>query len=122
MDVERCLAVAARKTQAIGFLGAPDATVAILALREATEKTVLVPLRARRIVGDSFQQLLDNHVELRRSGLVYGLIQVVRRGVISILQPLLVDLFFGRAERIAEFECQRRNAVLNNAVLIATNE
>ena len=89
---------------------------------EAAEEAVGLPLRACAGVGDALDQIQNDLVELRRGGFVHGLIQIVGRSVITILQPILVQLFLGRPGQISELERQRRNALADETVLIAADE
>ena len=59
--------------------------------REPPEEAVRLPLRTLRRIGHAFGQFQNDPVESRRCGFVHGLIQIIRRSVVAILQPLLVQ-------------------------------
>src|SRR5664279_3508863 len=88
-------------------------------LGKALEKGIVLPLRARRTVGDPFEQAHDNPVELCRRCLIHRLTQIVGRFVIAVAHKIMEDLVFRCAELVAELERQRRHALANKAVPVS---
>src|SRR4030095_534452 len=90
--------------------------------REPFEKTFRLPRGPRVRIGDAQSQPLEDSVELRCGGVVDRLAQVVLGTVIALLVPIVELPLLGRSGEPAEFEGQRWDTSLNEAVLIATDE
>ncbi len=96
--------------------------ISVAVRREAAEKAVVVPVWPAIGIGDSFRQSQDHFVEIHRGFEIHGLMNVIRRRVIPLLQPLLGRSFFGRPFFVADLESQRRHAFADEIVLIAAYE
>src|SRR5580704_4258102 len=94
----------------------------IASLRESPEKAIRVPLRPILRIGDLRAQIEQYPVEFRRRRRVHRLIQIVRRRMITVLQPVFRRSLLRRPRLITELERQRRHALTNETVLIAANE
>src|SRR5580658_6499686 len=89
---------------------------------EPPEEAIGIPLRAGGRVGHPLRQIQDDVVKLGGGGFVHRLVQVVRRSMIAVRQPILVQLFLGRAGQVAELKRESRNAMPDEAVLVTTDE
>src|SRR5712691_10997667 len=96
----------------------PNAFRPSIPCRKPPEEAVGLPLWPVVCVSHAFRQIQNNLVELSRSGLVYGLLQIVRWRVIAFLQPILMEFFFRGSRQVAEFERQRGYALADEAVLV----
>src|SRR5207302_6740285 len=85
-------------------------------------EALALPQWPRAIIRDAPTQLHNDVVRLRGGGHVHRLISIVRWRVIASLEPLLVQLLFGRSLLIAELEGERGNALADEAVLVAADE
>jgi len=87
-----------------------------LVLGEAAEEAGGVPVGALGTIGDFFCQGAEEVVEAGGAFEIDGLLEVVRRGVVALLQPGLGDLFLGRSFRLiaAVTECHRGRSVVRN--------
>src|SRR5262245_58570360 len=89
----------------------------LLVPREAAEEAVVVPARPGVGIGDAQRQRGD---EIVQADLVVGedaLRRIVGRAVIDVAPPRRLGRRLGRARREAELEGERRNALLDEAVL-----
>src|SRR2546421_2550332 len=93
-----------------GFSGG----MSIAMRRETTEKTVAVPVRPVGGIGDSFGQSQNHFVEIHGGFEIDRLMNVIRRRMIPLRQPLLGRGFFRRPFFLADLEPQRRHALANS--------
>src|SRR5215472_2947206 len=89
---------------------------------ETAKEAVRLPLGASIGVSYALNQMQDDLVELRRGCLVHRLIQIVRRSMIAVFEPIFVKLFLGRSRQISELERERWNTLADEVVLIAPDE
>ena len=90
-------------------------------LRIAAEKAVRLPLRPLRIVRHFYHEQPDDVFVLPCRGQVNRLVEIIRRRVVAVGQPVLVNLLFLRRGR-GNIQRQCGNAVTNKAVLVAAHE
>jgi hypothetical protein len=81
-----------------------------------------MPLGPRLVVRDAFEQRRDHAVEFGGRFPVHRLLQVVVRLVVNVAHPVAARRFVGGALLVPELESERGNALLDEAVLIATDE
>src|SRR5262249_53232208 len=93
-----------------------------LSRHEPPEEAVSPPLRACVAIGDGPHDAQVRAVEIRRRLEIYRLLQIVRWRVIAFGAPAFEDLVLRRAFVKSHFQRSRRNAALNEAVLIAARE
>src|SRR5207245_3771878 len=87
------------------------------------EKAIRFPLWSLGIVGNRDHQPANDVFILRSSRKLYRLIQVVRRGMIALCQPIFENLFLVWSAGIeAHSHRQRWNSTASKVVLITTNE
>src|SRR5260370_3919136 len=89
--------------------------------RIAPEKAVSLPLRPLRIVRDFYHEQPDDVFVLACCCQVHRLVEIVRRRMVTVGQPVLVNLLLFR-RGWGNIQRQRRNAVTNEAVLVAADE
>src|SRR5262245_57999229 len=93
-----------------------------LSRHEPPEEAIGAPLRAFVAIGDGPHDAQVRAVEIRRRLEIYRLLQIVRWRVIAFGAPAFDDLVLRRAFVKSHFQRSRRNAALNEAVLIAARE
>src|SRR5579859_3403056 len=103
-------------------LGGLSGRMSVAVRCETAEEAVAVPLWPAVGVGDSFGQRQDYLVEIHRGFEIDRLMNVIRRRVIALLQPLLGRGLFRRPFFVAHFECQRWHALADEIVLVAADE
>src|SRR5215468_303095 len=93
-----------------------------LSRREPPEEAVSPPLRAFVAIGDDLRYAQVNAIEIRRRLKINRLLQIVRRRVIAFGAPAFDYLVLRRAFDKSDLQRSRRNAALDEAVLIAARE
>src|ERR1700692_4759774 len=91
-------------------------------LREAPEKTITLPCRPPRIIGDLHGQTAHDFLEPGRSLEIHRLIGIIRRGMIAIGEPLLEHLFFRRPGLKPHLHRKRWDSLLDEIVLVAADK
>src|SRR5580698_10899023 len=91
-------------------------------LGKALEETVRVPARALGPVGHRLRQRPQQVVEASGALQIHGLLQVVGRRVVALLQPGLRNLLLGRSLVVAYLHGQRGDTAADKAVLVAADE
>jgi len=89
---------------------------------KSTEETVWLPGRTGVGVGDPQEQDLHQMIELCCAREINRLIQVVRRRMIAVLHPVSEKLLVLGTLQVAVHGEQRRDAFLDEAVLITSDE
>src|SRR5215469_2045887 len=86
------------------------------------EKRVGRPLRTTVAIRYGNQKLAANIFVQRRGLEVDGLVQIVRRCMVTIGEPVLEDFLLRRARFKTEIILHRRNSVADEVVLIAADK
>src|SRR5262245_16261778 len=94
----------------------------LASIRKSPEKTVRLPRGSGRVIRDLLEQRHDHAVEHGRGFQIHRLLRVVAGLMVHIAHPVAANRFFGRPELVAELERERRHALADEAVLIASNE
>src|SRR5271165_5926869 len=89
---------------------------------KAAEEAAGLPGGRLRGIRNAQRKSAQDRVELRGSGFIHGLAEVIAHRVIASCVPVAIDLLFRLARDEAEFEGDRRNTLLDEAVLITTDE
>src|SRR4030095_13227247 len=93
-----------------------------LSRHEPPEEAISPPLRAFVAIGDGLRYAQVNAIEIRRRFKINRLLQIFRRRVIAFGAPAFDDLVLRRAFDKSDLQRSRRNAALDEAVLIAARE
>ncbi len=88
----------------------------------AAEEGVGLPTRAGRGVGGLEQKAAGEFFVARGSLEIDWLVYVVGGGVVAVGEPVLEDFLVGRTEFETDVDFYGRNALLDEAVLIAADE
>src|SRR3979411_2862167 len=88
----------------------------------APKETIFIPLGPMIAIGNVDEQAPDNLFIFRRGGKIDRLVNVVRRRMVALGQPIFENLYLGRIGFRSNTHGERRNTVADEVVLIAAYE